>query len=318
MHGLLLIAVVVGCLIGLVKVEARAVRTVRHRLKLLGHVLKGFAVERASISVHHTCNVEGLLVSAFDLDGRNARRLQLTQVREHVHVLRVHDEGAAIVLLDGEMHARTLLLLERIAPAARLRAMALVSRTTRQIRADEATSGNGHAHGTMHEGLDLKVGRRLGAHAGNVVQAHLTRAHDAPCAQLVPHARGGSVGHRRLRAHMERHVRRVLLRQSKGAQVGNDERVNTRCINGTEELGQLIDVSRIHENVAGNVNLYACSMGDLNRLGDLIHREVRRTRTHTELVGSQIHRISAKANSGAQLLHAASGCQQFHIDRFSH
>ena len=137
-HRLLLVAIVVRSLLGLAKEEPRPIRAMRHRLKLGREIDDRRTVEHLTICVHDAGHVKRLLVAPFDLDAVHARRSQRAKVREHVHILRVHDERAATVLLDGEMLARALLLLERVAPAAGLRAVPAVARAAGEIGADEA------------------------------------------------------------------------------------------------------------------------------------------------------------------------------------
>ena len=72
-HGLLLVAVVGGGLLGLVEVEAGAIGTVRHGQKLVGHRLGRLAVKHPAVGAHHRGHVEGLLVAALDLDGIHPR-----------------------------------------------------------------------------------------------------------------------------------------------------------------------------------------------------------------------------------------------------
>ena len=194
MHRLLLIAIVVRSLLSLVEEEPRSVRAMRHRLKLGREIGCRRAVKHLAIRVHHAGHVKRLLVAPFDLDGVHARRPQRVKMREHVHILRVHDERAAVVFLDGKMLARTLLLLERVAPAAGLRAVPAVARAAGEIGADETAPRDRHAHGTVRERLDFHVCRHVLAHAGDIVKRHLPRAHHAARSQAMPHARRFGVG----------------------------------------------------------------------------------------------------------------------------
>ena len=198
MHRLLLVTIVVRSLLGLAEEEPRPIRAMRHRLKLGREIGGRRAVEHLTICVHHAGHVKRLLVAPFDLDGVHARRSQRVKVRKHVHILRVHDERAATVLLDGEMLARALLLLERVAPAAGLRAVPAVARAAGEIGADEAAPRDRHTHGTVRERLDFHVCRHVLAHAGDIDKRHLPRAHHAARAQAIPYARRLGVGDRRL------------------------------------------------------------------------------------------------------------------------
>lgn len=112
-HGLLFVAVVGGGLLRLGEVEARAVGAVGDGQKLVSHLIGRFAVKHAAIGAHDCSHVERLLVAALDLDGIDSRISQRLQVRKHVKIFRVHNEGAAVVLLNGKEFAGPLFLFQK-------------------------------------------------------------------------------------------------------------------------------------------------------------------------------------------------------------
>ena len=336
-HGLLFVTVVSGSLLGLGKVEAGAVGTVGHGQQLVGHRRRRLAVEHAAVSAHDAGHVEGLLVAALDLDGINSRAGQLAQMREHVHVLRVHDEGAAVVLLDGEELAGALLLFQKesrrsfrrrellkssgaelIAPAAGLGAVALVARAAGEIAADEAPARDGHAHGAVGEGLYLQIRRRVLTQAGDIGERHLAGAHHPARAEGMPHPSCRRIGHRGLGAHMALHPRSHLAGYGEGAQIADDEGVHSGCVHGAEERRQLVDVAGMHEDVASDVHLHAVVVGEGHRSGNFVQAEIRRPGPHAEPVGRQIYRIGPELHGGPQLLHTARRRQKLHMNSFVH
>ena len=224
---------------------------------------------------------------------------------DHAQVVRVHDIGAAHILLNGVIGTGALLLHQRIAPSARLRAIALVARTPRHGGRQHAAPRKGHAHGAMYERLDLKIARRLRAQLGDILHAHLTRDHHARCAQVVPGARSFGVHHGSLRAHMQLHMRGIAFRQGKRTKVADDERVGARGVKGLQIWRQGDDIGLAHKRVHRHVHLYARHVrkGDGGR--DIVKREVLGTLAHTEPVGGQIYRIRPETNGGLQLAAAA-------------
>ena len=60
----------------------------------------------------------------------------------------------------------------RILPAARLRAFAVVAVAAGQIVGEQAASGEGHAHRAMHEAFDVEVVGNAGADVAHGLQVH--------------------------------------------------------------------------------------------------------------------------------------------------
>ena len=157
---------------------------------------------------------------------------------DHVEVLRVQDERPPRVLFNLEILTGTLFLDERIAPAARLSACALVARTTRHRGAEQTSSRIGNAHGTMDEHLNLEVVGHVRAHLGNVGKAHLPSAHHATRPKFIPHARSLSIQDRSLGAHMQLDMRRMCARERERPQITDKERIDTSCIKCFHVFGQ--------------------------------------------------------------------------------
>ena len=312
MQAFLHVAVALGRLVGLAVVEARAVGSMRDREQIVVHRCGIGAVEHRTVGVHDRCDVEGLLVAPLELDGVDARRRKVVQMVDHAKVLRVEHERTAHVLLDGEILARAFLLHQRVAPAARLGAVALVPGAARHRRRQKTASRHRHAHGAVGERLDLQLAGRIGPQAGDVLDAHLPRAHHARGAHVVPAARGGGVGDARLRAHMQGDAGRMLLRQSERAQVAHDERVDARIGERLEVSRQRIDVVGVHERIERHVHRGARIVGEPHGIGDVRQREVLGALAHAEPIARQIDRIRAEAQRGLQLGSAARRREQLH------
>ena len=304
------VAVHVGRLPGVAVVEARAVRAMRHGQQLVGQLGGGNAVQGQPVSAHHRSHVERLLVAAFDLERVDAGRGQVVKVRQHVEVLRGHDIGSAHVLLHGKELAGTLLLHQRVAPPARLGAMALVAGAAGERGADQAAARHGHAHGAVHERLQLQLARGAGAQSRDVLHAHLPRAHHAARAQLVPYARRLGVAHRGLGTHVQLDVRRVPLSQAQRAQVAHDERVDAGRGKRFEVRGKRLEVVGVHEGVQRHVRLRARIVHESCRSGNVVQREVRRALPQPEPIGGQVHGVRTEAQRGLQLRKPARGREE--------
>lgn len=98
--------------------------------------LGGLAIQDMAVRVHYARHVIRALCAPLDLHAVHARCGELVQMREHIHVVRAHDEAASVVLDHGEILAGARFLHKRILPAARLRAVAHIGAATGQVVAD--------------------------------------------------------------------------------------------------------------------------------------------------------------------------------------
>ena len=96
-------------------------------------------------------------------------------------------------------------------------------------------------------------------------------------------------------------------------QVTDDEGVDPRRIECAEIVGQRSQVTLLHEDVCGDVNLHARSMGYLHRSGNVFERKVRRAGAHAEAIGGQVHRVRAEAHGSAQLFDTPCRRKELHI-----
>ena len=174
--------------------EPRMIGTMADRLHL-GQVVAGVrAIQDMPIGVHDRRDVICTLDTTLDLDAVNPRRFEIVEMLEHHEVLGVHDVGAMAVFLDRKVLAGAFLLLEHVVPSARLGAVPPVGIAPGEIRADQATTRIGHAHGPVDEDLELEVAWDARAYGGDLRQRELPRKDDASRAELIPLQRGEMVG----------------------------------------------------------------------------------------------------------------------------
>ena len=99
-------------------------------------------------------------------------------------------------------------------------------------------------------------------------------------------------------------------RYGQGAQVADDEGIDTRLGKRGQvalELGQLL---LVHHDVAGDVDVDAALMGVGHHSRHLAQAEVAGPRPHAELVACQIDRIRPKADGVLELLPTARRGQE--------
>ena len=188
--------------------------------------------------------------------------------------------------------------------------MALVAGAAGERGADQAAARHGHAHGAVHERLQLQLARGAGAQSRDVLHAHLSRAHHAARAQLVPYARRLGVAYRGLGAHVQLDVRRVPLCQAQRAQVAHDERVDAGRGQRFEVRGKRLEVVGVHEGVQRRVRLRARIVRASCRSGNVVQREVRRALPQPETIGGQVHGVRTEAQRGLQLRKPARGREE--------
>ena len=164
--------------------------------------------------------------------------------------------------------------------------MALVAGAAGERGADQAAARHGHAHGAVHERLQLQLARGAGAQSRDVLHAHLPRAHHAARAQLVPYARRLGVAHRGLGTHVQLDVRRFEVR------------------------GKRLEVVGVHEGVQRRVRLRARIVRASCRSGNVVQREVRRALPQPETIGGQVHGVRTEAQRGLQLRKPARGREE--------
>ena len=147
-------------------------------------------VDRSAVRARDAGGVVRGLVAALDLERVHARAHQLRDVLDHAHILAVIKVSAARVLLDRKVFAGAFFLHQRVVPAARLRARAVVGVAPGHVLRDQAAAGVRNAHRAVHERLDLQLLRRFRADLRDLVDGQLAREHDALRALLRPEIRG--------------------------------------------------------------------------------------------------------------------------------
>ena len=240
----LAVAVVLAVLLA-AEVEAGVILAVADLIDLVAAELRqneavrvfSVRIDGGTVRAGDTRGVIRRFVAALDLERGDTRPDKLRNVLDHAHILGVVQIGAASVLLDREELARALLLHERIVPAARLGARAVVGIAAGHVLRDKAAAGVRNAHRAVYERLDLKLLRGLCADLGDLLERKLAREHDALRALLRPEVRRLVVEDAGLGGDVNGHARRVLSRHTQHAHIRDDERIRAR-------IGQQLQIRR--------------------------------------------------------------------------
>ena len=146
------------------KEKARCIGTVRDlfelRQPLLTHLIRGArktGIESHTIRLDHACDIVNTLHASLDLETVNAGVHDLVQIWQQTEILRVHDVGAARILLDRIALTGARLLHERVFPSTGLGTAAAVRIAAREIAAEQASSRVGDAHRPVHEEFQLHI-----------------------------------------------------------------------------------------------------------------------------------------------------------------
>ena len=203
--------------------------------------------------------------------------------RRGTQVVGVQDITAvALAFADLHILAGAVFLDQIILPAAGLGALAPVAAAARHIAGQQAAPGNAHAHSTVDERFQFKVGGAVIADEGDLGQGQLARQHDAFCAQFVADLGGLVVGDARLRGDMALDLRGVLFSQCQHAQVGDDERIHPRLGSVLDILGQLAQLFVGGQGVQGQIDFFAARVGKNAALVQFAHRQVDRGGAHAK------------------------------------
>ena len=131
------------------EVEAGVILTVADLIDLVAAELRqnkavrvfSVRIDRGTVCTGDTGCIVRSFVAALNLERGNTGLDQLRNVLDHAHILGVIQVGAASVLLDREELPRTLLLHQRIIPAARLCTGTMVGVAAGHVLRDEAAAG---------------------------------------------------------------------------------------------------------------------------------------------------------------------------------
>ena len=112
----------------------------------------------------------GRLGPALQLQRVQPRIHQLGHVVDGTHIPGVHDVGALLVLIHGEIFPGALLLHQGVLIPAGLGAGPPVGVPARHIVGQQAPAGVAHAHGPVGKGLQLQLRGRFGTDLPDLVQ----------------------------------------------------------------------------------------------------------------------------------------------------
>ena len=266
-------------------------------------------VDRGTVCTGDTGCIVRSFVTALNLERGNTGLDQLRNVLDHAHILGVIQVGAASVLLNREELPRTLLLHQRIIPAARLCTCAVVGVAAGHVLRDQAAAGVRNAHGTMNEGLNLEFLRGFGTDFGDLLKGKLTREHDTLGAFIRPVVCRLVVKDAGLSRDVHRNLGRVSARHAQHAYVRDDECVRA-CVLQQLQIGwkrRKVAVGR--HNIDCNVALDAVRMRVSNALAQRVIVKVGCSGTHAEARSGHIDRIRAVGNAKPHFVQIACGRQ---------
>ena len=230
---------------------------------------------------------------------------------EHVHVLRIEQVRAFRGLFDREVLAGAFLFDDRILPAARLRAFAVVAVAAGQIVGEQAASGEGHAHRAMHEAFDVEVVGNAGADVAHGLQVHFAGQHHAARAQFVERVGGLVVGDAGLRAHMQFEVRSHLLGHEHHADVGDDQRVHAGVLQLAEVFAHGFHLVVARQHVEGDVHAGPTLVGVACAFLEILEAQVFRRAAHAERLAAAVDGVRTVIDRGFQSPQIACGGQHF-------
>ena len=75
---------------------------------------------------------------------------------------------------------------------------------------------------------------------------------------------------------------RILPRERKRAEVGQNERIDARVVQALEVIGQARDLVVARHRIHRHVDAHTMVVRELHRFGKLLRREVSRKRAHAE------------------------------------
>ena len=237
---------------------------------------------------------------------------------QHVHVLRVEQVGAVLGLFDREVAAGTLLLHDRVLPAAGLGAFAVVAVAAGQVVGEQAAPGERHAHRAVHKAFDVHVLGDVRADVAHGLQIHLPGEHDALGAQLVQGVGGQIVGHAGLRGDVDLQVRGDAPCGHHHADVGDNQRVHAGVLELAQIFLQVLDLGVARQHVAGHIDARAALMGVPGALLEVLQAQVPGRRTHAERLAAAVHGVRPVVHGGFQAAQVACGRQHFGLVAGAH
>ena len=294
----------------LAEIEAGGVSPVADRVQLPAERLKVLrrgvsaqdTVDAPPVGVGDGGHVEGGLHAALDLQRGHTGVDDLVHKVDAVQVEGAQQGGAPLVLLDGEELAGPLLLHQVVAPAAGLSAGAPVGAAARQERADHAPARPRHAHGTVHEGLQLETGGGPGPKLGDLLQRHLPAQHHAGGAHVPVGPGGGVVQAVGLGADVDVQPWGRSAHHGDGPQVRHDGGVRADAEQGLGVVPQGVQLVVGGEGVHGDVKLPAILVDAAGGLGEGVQCEAHVAGTQLQARAAYVDGVGAEAQRGIQAL----------------
>ena len=271
-----------------------------HRVQRLS---RGGGVNGVAVGAGDDGGVVGRLGPALQLQAVQTGFHELGHVVDHAHVPGVHNVGALVVLIDGEILPGTLLLHEGVAVAAGLGTLAPIGVPASHVVGQQAPARVAHAHGAVGKGLDLQLLGSLLTDLPDLLQAQLPGQDDPVGAQLVPGPGGLVVDDAGLGGDVALDVGGVADGQGQHAHVGQDHRVHPGLVQVLQPLGQLGDFFIAGHGVAGHVDPHPLGVAQVHGGFQLLRAEVSGEGTHAEGISRQIDGVGPVGQGHAQALH---------------
>ena len=260
-------------------------------------------VQRLAIAGDDVEHVIGVLHAALDLEGADPGRDERGQMADGQVVARAQQHVAV-----AGVHAAALGVLQRVAHAARLRAVPAIRRAAAAARGEPARARIADADRAMAEGLDLHARLRELRDLGH---RELPAAGDARDAQLVrrqPRARG------RVHAGLGGEVdldRGGLRRQARReARVGDDHRVGAGCDHLARQRDRAVELVIAQVDVEGDVDAGAAGVRGPGAAGQLVEGQVPRAGAGVVGARAAIDRVGAGGDGGQKRLVGPGGREQ--------
>ena len=271
----------------------------------------GQRVQSPAVRPHDGRDVVLVLHAPLDLERIDPRLAQRGQQAHQVHVAGAEYPRAALDVLNRQMQARALLLLERVLPAAGLGAVAAVRIPPGKVPAQRAAARIGHAHRTVDEHLELERTRRILPQCPDLRKGQLAREHDALHPAAMPEPGRGAVHRVRLGGQVHRQAGNPMQHLVHRARIGHDHAVRRGLLRQPGRLHHRGHVLFIGEDIQRHIDFHAARMGVFDRLAQLLGRKVSGVSAQPVARQAQVHRVRTVAHGGFQLRHAPRWGQQF-------
>ena len=181
-----------------IRAVADVVQLVRDPLRHLARLLTEQTVDRHAVGIRYARDIIRRLCAPLDLEGIDARLAQLFEIRQQAEILCIENIAAVPVLIDREILSGTLLLHERVLPAAGLRTGAAVGISAGHVFRQQTPPGHAHAHRAVDKDLDFQLLRCFCADLRDFRDRKLSCEHDPRHAEVIERIGGLVVDDARL------------------------------------------------------------------------------------------------------------------------